>query len=115
MALAPLILHTNRGRTWFQEASCARTLHSGGAGYLRRADGEQEEEGDEYEDPGTDERRSVAIEVPDEDPRDHRADRLRQGPHSRAEAGHLCGTRGNHEVDEERDVQGRPDSVREPN
>src|SRR5438093_2820913 len=110
MALAPLSLHTTSGLGGSRP--CARTSLDG-ADDPRRAHGEQQEERDEHENGGPDERRSVAVEVTDEDPRDHRADRLSEGPYPGAEAGHFGSALGNNEVDEEGNIERGPDTVRE--
>src|SRR2546426_5027065 len=110
MALAPLSLHTTSGLGGSRP--CARTL-LGGADDPRRPHGEQQEERDEHENGGPDKRRSVAVEATDENPCDDRADRLGEGPHPGAEAGHFGSALGNNEVDEERNVERGPDTVRE--
>src|SRR5438874_2107355 len=83
------------------------------AGHSRGSDGEEQQEGDEHQDGGADEGRPVAVEVPDQDPRDHRADGLGQRPHAGTQTGHLGGALGHDEVDQERNVQRRPHAVGE--
>src|SRR5439155_21928565 len=109
MALAPLSLHT----THYVEGSVpaqGRGLYR--PGHLRGPYDQQQKEGDENENGGPNKRRSVAVEVTDQDPGDDRPDRLREGPNPGAEAGHFSGAPGDDEVDEERNVERGPDPGR---
>ena len=110
MALAPLSLLTTRGGVGSRP--CARTW-LGRPDDLRGPYGQQQKERDENEHGSPDKRRSVAVEVANEDPGDDRPDRLRERPNPGPESGHFGGTLGDHEVDQERNVERRPDPVRE--
>src|SRR6266550_943725 len=99
----------------FPELYLRKDGASDGAASVRGVDRQEKEEAQKDEGRGPDERRAVAIEVSDHDPGDDRADRLREGPDSRAEAGHLGGALPRDEVDEQGNVERCPDPVGDPN